>query len=107
MSEMKSPLLVAALLFTGHVSQAGEPRWKQHEINARSAFEAAGVFDVNKDGKLDVVSGDAWYEAPAWTPHKTRTLEKIGTYYNCFATLPVDADGDGDVDYVTCGYFSK
>ena len=103
----KSPLVAAVLALSIQAAQAGEPRWKQHAINARSAFEAAGVFDVNKDGKLDVVSGDAWYEAPAWTPHKTRDVAKVGTYYNCFSTLPVDADGDGDVDYVTCGYFSK
>ena len=43
--------------------RADEPKWKQHTINGRSEFEAAGVFDVDNDGKLDIVSGDTWYQA--------------------------------------------
>lgn len=86
---------------------AGEPRWKQHTINGRSEFEAAGVFDVDGDGKLDVVSGDTWYQAPNWKPHRIRDVQRIGTYYNCFATLPLDVNGDGRTDYVTCSYFGK
>lgn len=88
-------------------ANGAEPRWKQHAINPKSAFEAASAFDVNNDGKLDVVSGESWYEAPHWTPHKTRDVVKQGTYYNCFATLPMEVNGDGLVDYVTCAYFSK
>ncbi len=86
---------------------AEEPRWKQHTINGKSAFEAAAAFDVDNDGKLDVVSGDTWYQGPGWTPHHVRNVVKQGTYYNCFATLPFDVNGDGKTDYVTCGYFSK
>ena len=37
-------------------ARAGEPKWKQHTINGQSEFEAAGVFDVDNDGKLDIVS---------------------------------------------------
>ena len=89
------------------LATADEPKWKQHTINGKSAFEAAGVFDVNNDGKLDVVSGDTWYEAPNWTPHHVRDVSRTGTYLNCFATLPVDVNADGLTDYVTCGYFTK
>ncbi len=48
--------------------RADEPKWKQHTINGQSEFEAAGVFDVDNDGKLDIVSGDTWYQAPDWKP---------------------------------------
>lgn len=27
-------------------------------------YEAASVFDVDNDGKLDIVCGEYWYEAP-------------------------------------------
>jgi hypothetical protein len=97
---------VAAIALAAN-SSAAEPRWRQHAINAKSAFEAAGVLDVNNDGKPDVVSGDTWYEAPSWTPHHVRDVVKQGTYYNCFATLPIDANDDGFTDYVTCAYFSR
>jgi hypothetical protein len=89
------------------LATADEPKWKQHTINGKSAFEAAGVFDVNNDGKLDVVSGDTWYEAPNWAPHHVRDVSRTGTYLNCFATLPVDVNADGLTDFVTCGYFTK
>jgi hypothetical protein len=99
--------VLAAFGLTVATAGAGEPRWKQHTINVSSRFEAAGVFDVNKDGKLDVVSGDTWYEAPGWTPHHTRDVTRQGTYLNCFSSLPMDVNGDDLTDYVTCAYFSK
>src|SRR5207302_880827 len=88
-------------------ARAGEPKWKQHAINARSAFETAGVFDVDNDGKLDIVSGDTWYQAPDWTPYKVREVSRTGTYLNDFATLPIDVNSDGRTDFVTVSYFGK
>lgn len=89
------------------ISFGAEPRFKMHVINGESVFEAAGAFDVDGDGKLDVVSGEYWYKAPDWTKFKVREVSKTGTYRNCFATLPVDANGDGKIDFVTVGYFTK
>ena len=88
-------------------SSADEPKWKQHTINGKSEFEAAGVFDVDGDGKLDVVSGDTWYQAPDWKPHHIRDVARQGTYYNDFATLPLDVNGDGKTDFVTVSYFGQ
>src|SRR5215470_11167264 len=79
---------------------ADEPAWKQHTINGRSEFEAASVFDVNNDGQLDIVSGDTWYQGPSWKPHHVRDVERHTTYYNDFATLPLDVNGDGQMDFV-------
>lgn len=83
--------------------------WRKHTINDRSPFEAAGTADFNGDGLFDVFSGDSWYEAPRWTRHKVRTVA-AGTnphYYEDFADLPIDVNGDGNVDIVTCAYFSR
>jgi hypothetical protein len=93
-------LLVATL-------KADEPKWKQHTINGQSEFEAAGVFDVDNDGKLDIVAGGAWYQAPDWKPHPVRELARVGTYYNCFSTLPLDVNGDGYTDFISCSYFGR
>src|SRR5258705_11090370 len=86
-------LAVAILALTS--VRAGEPRWKQHTINGKSEFEAAGVFDVDGDGQLDVVSGDTWYRGPDWTPAHARNVPRQGTYYTCFATLPLPVNADG------------
>jgi len=107
---MKRISIAAAVLAGAWIAspaRAGEPKWKQHTINGKSEFEAAGVLDVDGDGKLDVVSGDSWYQAPGWTRHPVREVARMGTYYNDFATLPLDVDGDGDVDFVTASYFGK
>ena len=86
----------------------GDIPWKKHDINPRSEFEAAGVFDVDNDGKLDILSGDTWYNAPDWTPFPVRKLEPMGrTYRSCFATLPVDVNVDGKMDFVSVSYFDK
>ena len=85
------------------------PAWKKHTINERSPFEAVGVADFNGDGKKDVFSGDSWYAAPDWTQHKVRSVPP-GTnpqYHEDFADAPLDVNGDGRVDIVTCAYFSR
>lgn len=95
-------LLAAAPLARGH-----EPTFRKHDINPKSIFEAAGAFDVDGDGDIDIVSGSTWYEAPSWTPHKVRDVEQVGTYMNCFSTMPMDVDGDGDTDFISVSYFGK
>ena len=83
------------------------PKFRKHMINADSPFEAAGIFDINGDGKSDVFSGDSWYEAPAWKRHKVRDVEVRGTYREDFCDQPLDVNGDGRLDIVTCSYFTK
>ncbi len=95
------------IMGAGAFATAGEIQWKQHDINRQSINEAAAAIDVDRDGDLDVVCGDTWYEAPAWTAHHLRDVPRYGTYTGCFASLPLDMDGDGDHDFVTVSYFGK
>lgn len=84
-------------------------QWKQHTINDQSPFEACGAADFNGDGKIDIFSGDSWYEAPSWTRHKVREVAP-GTnphYMEDFCDSPMDVNGDGRPDIVTCNYFGK
>ncbi|HEU5116966.1 MAG TPA: VCBS repeat-containing protein, partial [Isosphaeraceae bacterium] len=105
---LSAALTLAAVPALADVPEKSEtPTFEKVDINPRSVYEAAGAFDVDGDKDLDIVSGDTWYEAPNWTPHKVRDWPRVGTYLNCFATLPVDADKDGDTDFVTCSYFGK
>jgi hypothetical protein len=98
---------LVSIVVAASIARPDEPTWKQHAINSKSEFEAAGVFDVNGDGKLDVVSGDAWYQAPDWKPHPVREVKRVGTYYSDFGTFPLDVNGDGATDFLTCSYFEK
>jgi len=73
-----------------------EVSFKMHVINADSRFEAACVFDVNKDSVLDIYSGGFWYEGPGWTKHFVRSVEMQNDYY--FDLLVFDPEGSGKMD---------
>ncbi len=81
--------------------------FKLHVINADSRFEAAGVLDVNRDGKLDIFCGGFWYEAPDWKKHFVREVKEEGNYFYDFANLPMDVDGDGWVDIANAAWHNK
>ena len=57
--------------------------------------ESVAVADFNKDGRLDILSAESWYEAPQWTRHAVRDIPFNGSYIDNFSDLPVDVDGDG------------
>ena len=78
-----------------------------HVLNAESRFEAAGIVDVNNDGLSDIFCGSYWYEAPDWRKHLVREQEEINEYYNDFANLPLDVNGDGWTDIVNAAFFNK
>ncbi len=71
------------------------------------AAESCAFADINGDGKLDIVSGEFWYEAPSWTPHRFRNVQFTNNYVDDFSVLPLDVDGDGNIDIVSCAWFSK
>jgi hypothetical protein len=80
-------------------------KFKKQLIATESA-ESVGVFDVNGDGVLDIVSGSFWYEGPGY---KNRTLlgqvNRENEYFDDFSTIPMDVNGDGQTDFVTGGWF--
>lgn len=75
------------------------------QMIAAESFESVGVFDVNKDQKLDLVSGAFWYEGPLFVKrHVIAQPRRFGEYYDDFSTVPMDVDGDGWIDFITGGW---
>jgi hypothetical protein len=71
-------------------------------------FESAGVFDVNGDGVLDIVSGEFWYQGPDYRKrHPIGAVQRIGEYYDDFSTIAMDIDGDGRLDFITGGWWGN
>lgn len=71
------------------------------------SYEAASVFDVNNNGKLDIISGEYWYEAPNWKKHKICDVQREGEYYDDFSDIPMDVNGNGYMDIITGGWWGK
>lgn len=83
------------------------PEFRIHPLNLDSEFSAAAAIDVNGDGKLDIVSGGFWYEAPTWKKHILREVENIRGRFDDYSNLPLDVNGDGKPDIVSVNYRSK
>ena len=103
--------LLCATLFAIAIQSAVAPRPADVAFRSRmidpGASETAAVADVNHDGRLDIVSGEFWYEAPSWQPHRFREIGFRSQYVDDFSDLPVDADGDGYPDLVSVSWFAK
>ncbi len=101
-----SASLFALLFCLTSTCRADDLAFRRHVINAESEFLAAAVFDVNKDGKLDIVCGGFWYEGPSWKKHFLRNVETKGGRPDGYAHQLLDVNGDGWTDLITINWRS-
>ena len=107
--------VAASIITAAEIASAAESvttvRFEKHRLgNFRG--ETLCVADFNGDQRSDVLAGAYLYLAPDWKAVKIRSLpgsvdDQGKGYYDDFTNLPVDMDGDGKLDVVTCGWFSK
>jgi hypothetical protein len=67
----KSLILTLLLAFIGSGLLAHAIEFKMERVGTYRS-EVCGVGDFNNDGKLDIIAGPYWYEAPDWKPHQFR-----------------------------------
>lgn len=78
------------------------------QMIAAESFESVNVFDVNNDGKPDIVSGSYWYEGPEFfKAHYIGPVKRYNEYWDDFSTIPLDVNGDGKMDFITGSWFSN
>ncbi len=105
--------LFAALLLPGAIlpavlaqGTAGKGKfkitWKKTVVDRAFRSEGVAVADVNKDGKLDILVGDVWYEAPSWKLHVIRKdrIFDPKNYSESFGCFAEDLNGDGWQDQI-------
>ena len=61
------PLLTLSSLFpvTAITQADDDPNWVRIALDDRFRSEGVAAGDFNKDGVMDVVAGDVWYQAPS------------------------------------------
>ena len=101
--------LALVCLLSACLAAAEPAAFEMHRVGTFRS-EACGVGDFNNDGKLDIVAGPYLYLAPDWKPGKIRTLqgevdEQGKGYLWDFMNVPLDVDGDGRLDVVSCSWF--
>lgn len=95
--------VVLAAGFAAAGASAGDVAWKRISIEAVFRSEGVTAFDVNKDGLIDVVNGEAWFQAPDWTRHEIRPLGEYKPaegYSHSFANFAYDFNNDGWTDFI-------
>ncbi len=110
-----------ALVADSPPAEAPPIAWKKVVIDKVFRSEGVAVEDVNRDGKLDILVGDFWYEAPNWTMHPIRrvkdfndTVKQKGyygdglkSYSECMLCWAEDLNGDGWPDQIVIGFPGK
>lgn len=102
------PLALLAASPLAPAKDAPAIEWKKTVLDSKFRGEGVAVADANKDGKIDVLAGEWWYEAPDWTPHQMQPPGDYGDgekgYSKTFACWAEDINGDTYPDLIVVDF---
>jgi hypothetical protein len=99
-------ILIVLVFFCSISTANAQIRFRKIVVDKTFRAEGVAVGDVNHDGRLDILAGDVWYEAPKWKMYELRPVGQYDGskgYSNCFANFAQDVNGDGWVDSIVIG----
>lgn len=91
-------LLALSLTLSIAHSSFAEIKFKKSKLDDKFRGEGVAVGDFNKDGKLDLATGEGYYAAPDWKLHPIREQAREFDplkYSKCFQAWADDFNGDG------------
>lgn len=113
---MKLQVLIFALVCIFHFPDgmaqrlAKDVTFKKHHIWDEFYSEGVAVADVNNDGKMDIIAGARWFEAPEWKAHdiwKHKKFDYTKGYSDSFLNFAFDVNEDGWVDMILFDFPGK
>jgi hypothetical protein len=85
------------------ISSPRQVRFKKIVLDREFRSEGVAVADLNRDGRLDVMAGNLWYQAPGWGPHEIQPVKQFDAakgYSNSFINFTADLNRDGWPDQI-------
>ncbi|MDZ4684983.1 MAG: FG-GAP-like repeat-containing protein [Planctomycetaceae bacterium] len=104
---MRGLMLIAVVCGWATTGWAADLQFQLHAVDPEHTNSAAAAIDVDRDGRLDIVSGGWWYRAPDWKRTFVRDVEVIRGRFDDYSNLPLDVNGDGRLDYISANYRSS
>jgi hypothetical protein len=79
--------------------------WKKTVIEPKFRSEGVAIADVNRDGRMDILAGEVWYEAPEWKRHEIKKAPRdygdgLAGYSESFCCWADDLNHDGWPDLI-------
>ncbi|MCX5772543.1 MAG: VCBS repeat-containing protein [Candidatus Hydrogenedentes bacterium] len=107
MSTTRAILFLAALISLNWTAAAQDNPLKFEKTRIGTVtYEACSVCDVDKDGALDIVSGEYWFQGPQFDKsHKICSIKPVDDYFDDFSDYPLDVNGDEYLDIVSGGWW--